>query len=93
MRTRIWHLAKPLRETLPYEPARVWIEVRLPFVPVPGMLLRVAPGGEVLRVKDVSWDIDTADVIEVSAAEPDRLPEMQTLLGQGWRCANMGEAG
>lgn len=93
LRARIWHLAKPLQENVCHEAEEIWIEVRLPFVPVPGMLLRAAPGGEVLRIKDVYWDIDAADVIEVFTAEPDRLPAMRAMLGQGWHCGNTGEAG
>lgn len=93
MRTRIWHLAKPLQENVCHEAEEIWIEVRLPFVPVQGMLLRVAPGGEVLKVKDVYWDIDDADVIEVFTVDPDRLPAMRAMLSQGWHGENMGEAG
>lgn len=93
MRTRIWHLAKPLQEDVCHEAEEIWIEVGLPFVPVTGMLLRVAPGGEVLRVKDVYWDIDDAEVVEVFTAEPDRLPAMRAMLDRGWRCGHMGDAG
>jgi hypothetical protein len=86
-RAHVLHMSRARRKSLTKQPQTIEYTVEIPFVPVPGMMLRPAPEGEVLKVTGVVWDGEDPDELLVFTAtpEPELLHSFAHMKHEGWR--------
>lgn len=85
MRAIIQHQCLPPDPDASYEAEDIHIVIDIPFLPQPGMHLKVTPQGDYLTVRDVLWTINAPVWLNVGTEEPEVLYPWADLKDQGWQ--------
>jgi hypothetical protein len=93
-RAHVLHMSRAKRKSVTRQPQTIEYTIEIPFVPVPGMMLRPAPSGEVLKVSGVVWDgEDPAELLVFTETpEPELLHSFAHMKHEGWRAKINGGA-
>lgn len=77
----------PVNSLLLWEVSECTRVDKVPFVPVPGMLLKLTPAAPWMRVREVRWDAEQSALLRVFMAEPENLADLPwsgPLAQDGW---------
>jgi hypothetical protein len=83
----IRHTCTPRTKRANYEAEDISIKIQIPFVPVPGSMIKVTPHGEFLEVDQIYWAIDSPDEVQIWIKEEEDLMPWSVMKAEGWAVA------
>jgi hypothetical protein len=83
MKVRVYHVCGPKRRG-GSQAEDIVIEIEMPFVPYPGLMIKPTPTSDYLKIAHVFWDIGTPDRILAHTDQEDPLYKFEDMVKQGW---------